>query len=1083
MASEKPEVVNFKFAVESKTAIAEATRFQKELTKRLKLVEKTEKDLNNGLTKYLYKMGRAKQVVGPTLQKELKSRKAIRDTIKNTASSLTQVTAVATKTSAVVEELKSRQLNAEKELAALQKEADAASRQLVEDKRKGLAVDAAAVDAAKSKVAAAKEGLADIKAVVKEQEAALKGAQDIVGVKKEELAALKEQQKASRASGMKESAGARADSSLEGIVKNLSTAVRESGEDLVKPFEAFARKDLAGVMEEGGTLAGKAFRKTLVMAQMGKAMKKDPSKAEGMGTVLKGVATMAGKMAPVLDILGKMAPAISLMGTAMMSLVKMFIDAEASATEFNKEILASSSSSGFMIDNMHDVGAAAADASKFLRASMPDIEDWRNVQRGVTKDMVASTTAALGAEGVSVTMLRKQLDGLASSTVDGAKDMQNLNDVTWMSTAFSRQFGVSLSEVTQLQGEMMTEMGANLTSVETQFQNMDRSAEQAGVASNKFFGIIRSFSSDMSLFTLRMEDLTKVMMVLGKTMSPRNAQKFLQTVTQQFKGASLMDRTRSVLLGGKEEMKGIAQEGAKGRTAALGVDLSRTVGRDISEEIKTLVAGGSSESNTREITAFLAQFGDKLTGAQREAVLDAARMQGKLNSDDTVDIASAIKDASPIDAIKMLQQISERRFGKPLEELTGIQRLAIEQMANINDEQIDQMYKMKAGLMQTQEDLIAKIGKYQAAIAGGATPADAKKAAGFTDAELTSLTNLGTSIDDQGAAATVRAKSAEDIWNSMDATQQELLKGVDETKAFQTQMGSLQTSIADKMAIVVDLLTTSIYKALMAMYDALIGLWDGFMGLWGDLGSGKIGAMLGLSGPGEKEKQRKANRFGADIDPAAEAARVAAKGQQTSAAESTALMSVDPGDASSQPIVEQQSATTESVDTVNKTLKRGIVQGRPTQAYNAATEDATLKAIRQGLFEYYLYSQLNPADVMSAMGQGMDPMSMVSGMSAGVSQTGSTDAAFQLLRPHATGGVVTGMSGNMAKVNSFPPAPPGEGWTSVGRGETITPAGGRGGGGGGGVKVELELKGDLRRFIDARVVDGAAQFERNKRLR
>jgi hypothetical protein len=76
--------------------------------------------------------------------------------------------------------------------------------------------------------------------------------------------------------------------------------------------------------------------------------------------------------------------------------------------------------------------------------------------------------------------------------------------------------------------------------------------------------------------------------------------------------------------------------------------------------------------------------------------------------------------------------------------------------------------------------------------------------------------------------------------------------------------------------------------------------------------------------------------------------------------------------------------------------------------------------------------------------------------------------------------MVTSIANGVANVSKLPP---GEGWTSIGAGEKILPAGGRGGGGGGGVKVELELKGDLRKFINARVVEGAAQFEKNKRFR
>jgi hypothetical protein len=78
-------------------------------------------------------------------------------------------------------------------------------------------------------------------------------------------------------------------------------------------------------------------------------------------------------------------------------------------------------------------------------------------------------------------------------------------------------------------------------------------------------------------------------------------------------------------------------------------------------------------------------------------------------------------------------------------------------------------------------------------------------------------------------------------------------------------------------------------------------------------------------------------------------------------------------------------------------------------------------------------------------------------------------------KKHAAGGLVTSIVNGKANVSRLPA---GEGWAAIGKGERIIPAGG--GGGGGNVKVELQLKGDLGRFVDARVVEGTAEFHRNR---
>ena len=71
------------------------------------------------------------------------------------------------------------------------------------------------------------------------------------------------------------------------------------------------------------------------------------------------------------------------------------------------------------------------------------------------------------------------------------------------------------------------------------------------------------------------------------------------------------------------------------------------------------------------------------------------------------------------------------------------------------------------------------------------------------------------------------------------------------------------------------------------------------------------------------------------------------------------------------------------------------------------------------------------------------------------------DKAITQLAGHAGGGMVSGVANGMAQVS---PAP-GEGLTSIGKGERIVPAGG--GGPGGKTVVELVLHGDLKRLIRA----------------
>jgi len=143
-------------------------------------------------------------------------------------------------------------------------------------------------------------------------------------------------------------------------------------------------------------------------------------------------------------------------------------------------------------------------------------------------------------------------------------------------------------------------------------------------------------------------------------------------------------------------------------------------------------------------------------------------------------------------------------------------------------------------------------------------------------------------------------------------------------------------------------------------------------------------------------------------------------------------------------------------------------------------ETAMLAALRQALFEYYLYSGIEDrSKVAEAFGKGGGPKrasemfgdAFMSDPSAGVE-----GALKKTASANARGGMVTGVAGGLAQVT----AAAGEGLASVGRGERIVPAGG------GGTNVSVAVNGiggkDLANLIEGKVVEGIREFKRRERF-
>src|SRR5690606_37909444 len=219
----------------------------------------------------------------------------------------------------------------------------------------------------------------------------------------------------------------------------------------------------------------------------------------------------------------------------------------------------------------------------------------------------------------------------------------------------------------------------------------------------------------------------------------------------------------------------------------------------------------------------------------------------------------------------------------------------------------------------------------------------------------------------------------------------------------------------------------------------------------------------------------------------------AKEGQGSQAQGATAKTQASP---SQEPVIqdEQTSLTESSNETlstiatgtndIQKTMsQRGVKLDRGQLKGDVANEmeTAMLAALRQALYEYYLYSGIQDrSKVAQAFGK-------AGGAKAGAAAMGgimgrdpvSAEGALAEIQASANsgGGLVPGINGGLAQVA----AAAGEGVASVGRGERIVPAGG-----GGGNTFPISVNGiggrDLANLIETKVVEGIREFKRREKF-
>jgi hypothetical protein len=377
-------------------------------------------------------------------------------------------------------------------------------------------------------------------------------------------------------------------------------------------------------------------------------------------------------------------------------------------------------------------------------------------------------------------------------------------DITQQSIVYSRLFGVSVDEIAQMQAEMMQQMGSGLNDLGKEFDMIGRAAEDSGIAQNKFFAMLRGVSSDLSLYGVRIEEVTKMLGQLGKVMSPRTADKFLKTFAQGFKGKSIQDRLKAMLLGGPGAVKAIQEDISsqitglveKVKDAEPGLDdksaIAMLSGKSVGgQSLKKLERAGKIQGSGALIESF-----QKLEMASKQA------KQGAYGAAQASEVAGgyaaykAQKAGLRIGGAKTFTQASTMG--------PGAHQAAI--LAAGGEEQLEAFVGIERAIDQQKNDLIGAIDDPDA------------------DKDLIAVLKKMKKFDEHASKdeqrKMVESMTEDEVWKSLDQKNAESGKSQAEKDAeAMRQMGEEQgqrtQAMVDKLDLIFDALYNRIYGVLM----------------------------------------------------------------------------------------------------------------------------------------------------------------------------------------------------------------------------------------------------------------------------
>jgi hypothetical protein len=566
---------------------------------------------------------------------------------------------------------------------------------------------------------------------------------------------------------------------------------RELGESFGDSVQALAGKDLLGFAKGGMKISASMLRGAGKYGMLvGRNMQ---IKGAGMGgaggAAMSGVGKMLGSIGPLVQTLSKLGPILGMAAGAFGSIFKLILDIEAAGKEMNKKILEGASISETFAANGSKAKFAYDGLASTLESIRDDATSMENVEWGLKAEDIISTTNALAQQGVSLESMRKAFANAGGSADASTRQIKGFGDMARMSFAYSKLMGISMQEITDMQGEMFTEMGQNLGGIQLQFARMTKDATESGIASNKFFSMLRGVSSDLGLYTTRIEQAASMLKLLGKSMNPREAQKFLAFTAQGFKQMSEEDRMRMVYMVGEKKVREIVSKDLESKTLKYYADLARASHMTVDEVTKAVKAGGADLEKV--FSRVEAVGGAEQVGGLRDAGLQLGLNKASLKKGGVVGVADAAADSSMGAFVDLTRAMLEKNAGgTSLEKMTGLQLYAAKKASNVSREQFRQLIAVKQAVDRQRTTLVETLKT------GSAT-------------EKKKLAELGLTTEESIAKA-----STQDVLESMSSADQKALADAADQKDYAKMSTEQTTTLLDKMDIIKDGIFNYLFKAL-----------------------------------------------------------------------------------------------------------------------------------------------------------------------------------------------------------------------------------------------------------------------------
>ena len=405
------------------------------------------------------------------------------------------------------------------------------------------------------------------------------------------------------------------ESSLQATV---GKTVESFGEGMHEIFSDMSSGDVGNIL---GVIGKGAAKLQQVQA------KAVAAKEAGAGGGMAKIAGIMSKLAPILVTIGAIAAGFA-------AIVKIIMDADAEAKGLHRTLLEGGVSVGDMVVKAGDLEHSFKDIRE---AAIDPTNNW---DRGT---QAADQMKIIGAFNETGYTMKEMVENIGK----GETQMNAYQRATASALTYSKLLGESAEKVAQDMTGMMEQLGHSLSGVRDNFAAIYDAAQMSGFGTKRFFGMVLQATTGMSMYNVRLEQTTSMLVNLSKILGTKFGADFFQKLTGQFSGDSAQEGMKKILLRGGEAVSATLQSQAE-YTADGVMDIFKGhLGDDFSKGLKDIFG--------KEGTKLADQLGDADT--RGEGITSLVSMLGKMSGKDQGAAFVEIEKKIGSDAARQFQQL------------------------------------------------------------------------------------------------------------------------------------------------------------------------------------------------------------------------------------------------------------------------------------------------------------------------------------------------------------------------------------------------------------------------------------------